>query len=435
MNIIKRNGNEVAFEANKIGEAISKANKSIKDIDKISDETIKNIQKKIENSCLNSHHTVSVEEVQDMVEKELYNVHAYSLMKAYMLYRYDRSIARKKNTIDDSILTLLNDSNEEIKQENSNKNPTIISVQRDYMAGEVSKDIVRRYLFPKDLMESHDSGELHIHDMDYIGQKSHNCDLLALDDMLQNGTVISGTKIDKPNSFSTACNVATQIIAQVASSQYGGCSFSLSHLIPFIDVSRNKIRNQVIEESKEFNIEIDEEKINKIVEKRLFNEIKNGIQTIQYQLVTLQTTNGQAPFVTMFMYINEVPEGQAKKDLVTAIEEVLKQRILGVKNEKGEYITVAFPKLIYVLEEDNIKPGTKYWYLTELAAKCTAKRLVPDYVSEKKMLEYKVDKNGEGHCYTPMGCRSFLTPYIDPETGKPKYYGRLTKMLSRLKIV
>ena len=435
MNIIKRNGNEVAFEADKIGEAISKANKSIKDIDRISDETIKDIQKKIEDICLKSRHTVSVEEVQDMVEKELYNVHAYSLMKSYMLYRYDRSLARKKNTIDDSILTLLNDSNEEIKQENSNKNPTIISVQRDYMAGEVSKDIVRRYLFPKDLMESHDSGELHIHDMDYIGQKSHNCDLLALDDMLQNGTVISGTKIDKPNSFSTACNVATQIIAQVASSQYGGCSFSLSHLIPFIDVSRNKIRKQVIEESKEFDIEINEEKINKIVEKRLFNEIKNGIQTIQYQLVTLQTTNGQAPFVTMFMYINEVPEGQAKKDLVTAIEEVLKQRILGVKNEKGEYITVAFPKLIYVLEEDNIKPGTKYWYLTELAAKCTAKRLVPDYVSEKKMLEYKVDKNGEGHCYTPMGCRSFLTPYIDPETGKPKYYGRLTKMLSRLKIV
>ena len=435
MNIIKRNGSEVTFESNKIGEAIAKANVSVNELDRISEEQILAIQNTIQDYCLKSSHTVSVEEVQDLVEKELYNIKAYNLMKSYMIYRYDRSIARKKNTTDDSILTLLNDSNEEIKQENSNKNPTIISVQRDYMAGEVSKDIVRRYLFPKDLMESHDNGEIHIHDMDYIGQKAHNCDLLALDDMLQNGTVISGTRIDKPNSFATACNVATQIIAQVASSQYGGCSFSLSHLIPFIDVSRNKIRNQVIEEAAAFKIDIDEEKLNAIVEKRLFNEIKNGIQTIQYQLVTLQTTNGQAPFVTMFMHINEVPEGKTRDDLLVAIEEVLKQRILGVKNEKGEYIAVAFPKLIYVLQEDNARPGTKYWYLTKLAAECSAKRLVPDYVSEKKMLEYKVDKNGEGHCYTPMGCRSFLTPYVDPETGKPKYYGRLTKMLSRLKIV
>ena len=351
MNIIKRNGNEVAFEANKIGEAISKANKSIKDIDRISDETIKNIQKKIENNCLNSHHTVSVEEVQDMVEKELYNVHAYTLMKAYMLYRYDRSIARKKNTIDDSILTLLNDSNEEIKQENSNKNPTIISVQRDYMAGEVSKDIVRRYIFPKDLMESHDNGELHIHDMDYIGQKSHNCDLLALDDMLQNGTVISGTKIDKPNSFSTACNVATQIIAQVASSQYGGCSFSLSHLIPFIDVSRNKIRKQVIEESKEFDIEIDEEKINKIVEKRLGkgslgfeSELAKNIENKDDVLKNINQHD--------LVKYGLIPELIGRIPIITVLQELDKEALVKIMTEPKNSIVKQYTKLF---EMDDVK--------------------------------------------------------------------------------
>lgn len=442
MNIIKRDGSEVLFEPIKISNAITKANDEMEGKDKLDPEIIAQIRDTITDKCNGYGRTVSVEEVQDMVERELFEHKMYVLMKAYMIYRHDRYLARTKNTTDDAILTLLDNSNEEIKQENSNKNPTIVSVQRDYMAGEVSKDIARRFLFPKEVMDAHDAGELHNHDMDYIAQKLHNCDLINLKDMLENGTVISGTKIDRPNSFATACNIATQIIAQVASSQYGGCSFSLSHLVPFIDTSRQKIKRDVIDEitmvieAADTTKSFDEFKslVDTITEKRLMKEIKNGIQTIQYQLVTLQTTNGQAPFVTMFMYINELPEGQQRDDLVKCIEEVLNQRILGVKNETGVYITVAFPKLIYVLEENNITPESKYWHLTQLAAKCTAKRLVPDYVSEKKMLEYKVDKNGVGHCFTPMGCRSFLTPYIDPETGEPKYYGRLTKMLSRLKI-
>ena len=434
MNVIKRNGSEVLFEPNKISEAISKANKEMEGKDKLAEDVILQIQNSITSKCEGMNRSVSVEDIQDMVERALYEHKMYKLMKSYMIYRYQRSLLRKKNTTDDTILSLLDDSNEEIKQENSNKNSTIISVQRDYMAGEVSKDLCRRVLFPDTINKAHDEGLIHQHDRDYIAAREHNCDLIDLKDMLENGTCISGTYIETPKSFSTACNVATQVIAQVASSQYGGCTFSLAHLVPFIDVSRQKIKADVVEEvtliieASGTDKTFDEFKdlIDTITEKRLMKEIKNGIQTIQYQLVTLQTTNGQAPFVSMALYLNEIPETEERqrKDFLIAVEEVLKQRTAGIKNEQGVPVTIAFPKLLYFLQEDNYKPGTKYWYLTQLAARCNVKRLVPDYISEKKMLEYKIDKNGNGNAYPCMGCRSFLTPYIDPETGKPKYYGR-----------
>ena len=433
MKIIKRNGQETFFDRQKIVNAVGKANAEMDDFARIEPETIVKLAADVEKECNHMGRSVSVEEIQDMVEDRLMAMNSFSLARKYITYRYSRALARKANTTDAHILSLIECNNEEVKQENSNKNPTVNSVQRDYMAGEVSKDLTRRVLLPEDIVKAHDEGIIHFHDADYFAQHMHNCDLVNLEDMLQNGTVISGTLIEKPHSFSTACNIATQIIAQVASNQYGGQSISLTHLAPFVDVSRAKIKKEVADELALVGIS-DEEHIAQIAEKRLRDEVRKGIQMIQYQVVTLLTTNGQAPFVTVFMYLNKARSEREKADLALIIEETLKQRIQGVKNESGEWITPAFPKLIYVLEPDNITEEGKYWYLTELAARCTAKRMVPDYISEKKMLEYKVDKNGEGHCYTCMGCRSFLTPYVD-ENGKPKYYGRFNQGVVTINLV
>ena len=427
MNVIKRSGSETKFDVEKIYNAICQANNSLDENQRLPDSKIREITAAVEKECKKRKRASSVEEIQDLVEKSIMAAGKYELAKSYITYRYRRALARKANTTDDQILTLIECTNEEVLQENSNKNPVCNSVQRDYMAGEVSKDISKRILLPKDVIDAHNEGIIHFHDMDYFAQHMHNCDLVNLEDMLQNGTVISGTMIEKPKSFSTACNIATQIIAQVASSQYGGQSISLTHLAPFVQVSREKITQEVKEELAITGVKMNEEQISTMVEERLKREIRKGIQTIQYQVVTLMTTNGQAPFVTVFMYLNEARNEREKKDLAFIIEETLKERIQGVKNEKGVWITPAFPKLIYVLEEDNVTKDSPYYYLTELAAKCSAKRLVPDYISEKKMLEYKVDKNGEGHCYTCMGCRSFLTPYVDPVTNEPKYYGRFNQ--------
>lgn len=435
MKIIKRSGVEVFFDSNKIVAAVQKANASVIDYEKLSDEQIQEIADNVEVACENMKRSASVEEIQDMVENQLMNQHAFTVARNYITYRYKRALVRKSNSTDEQILSLLECNNEEVKQENSNKNPTVNSVQRDYMAGEVSKDITKRFLLPEDIVEAHEKGLIHFHDADYFAQHMHNCCLVNLEDMLQNGTVISETGIDCPRSFSTACNIATQAIAQIASSQYGGQSISLSHLAPFVQVSREKFRIQVRTEFEKIGLDLDEEKINKVAEMRVREEINRGVQMIQYQVITLMTTNGQAPFITVFMYLDEVPEGQTRDDLAAIIEEMLHQRIKGVKNEKGVFITPAFPKLIYVLEEDNIHEDSKYFYLTRLAAQCTAKRMVPDYISEKKMKELKVDKNGEGHCYPCMGCRSFLTPYIDPETGKPKYYGRFNQGVVTINLV
>ena len=426
MKIIKRSGSEDIFDAAKIVAAIRKANNSVLDYEKLTADQIEEIASNVETACENMKRSPSVEEIQDMVENQLMNKRAFTVARNYITYRYKRAIVRKSNSTDQQILSLLECNNEEVKQENSNKNPTVNSVQRDYMAGEVSKDITRRFLLPEDIVEAHEKGLIHFHDADYFAQHMHNCCLVNLEDMLQNGTVISDTLIERPHSFSTACNIATQIIAQVASNQYGGQSISLAHLAPFVQVSREKIRRETLAEIEELGVHPTEEKINDIVEQRLRKEVNRGVQTIQYQVVTLLTTNGQAPFVTVFMYLNEAKNEQEKHDLAMIIEETLKQRHKGVKNEKGVWITPAFPKLIYVLEEDNITEDSKYWYLTELAAKCTAKRMVTDYISEKVMLQSKIDKNGEGHCFTCMGCRSFLTPYVD-ENGKPKYYGRFNQ--------
>lgn len=424
MKIIKRNGAEVDFIVEKIVDAVRKANNEVSEDNRLSEEQIMLIAGKVTALSKDLNRAVNVEEVQDFVENQIMDQKAFAVARKYITYRYSRALIRKSNTTDAQILTLIECNNEEVKQENSNKNPTVNSVQRDYMAGEVSKDLTRRLLLPRDIVEAHEEGLIHFHDADYFAQHMHNCDLVNLEDMLQNGTVISGTFIEKPHSFSTACNIATQIIAQVASNQYGGQSISLTHLAPFVDISRKKIRAEV--ESELADVAVMEDTITKITEKRLREEIRRGIQTIQYQVVTLLTTNGQAPFVTVFMYLGEARNERERADLALIIEETLKQRIRGVKNESGVWVTPAFPKLIYVLEEDNVREGSKYWYLTELSARCTAKRMVPDYISEKKMLEYKVDKNGEGHCYTCMGCRSFLTPYVD-ENGKPKYYGRFNQ--------
>ena len=433
MKLIKRNGAEVVFDKSKISAAITKANDAVEESDRITDRDIQSITDNVEKLCEKLHRSVSVEEVQDMVEREIMKKKAFTLAKAYITYRYKRALVRKSNTTDDKILSLIECNNEEVKQENSNKNPTVNSVQRDYMAGEVSKDITNRILLPEDIVKAHEEGIIHFHDADYFAQHMHNCDLVNLEDMLQNGTVISGTMIEKPHSFSTACNIATQIIAQVASNQYGGQSISLTHLAPFVQISREKIRNAVTKEFSEVGV-TDEAAIAKITEARLRDEIKRGVQCIQYQVVTLLTTNGQAPFITVFMYLGEARNEQEKADLALIIEETLLQRYQGVKNEAGIYITPAFPKLIYVLEEDNVREGSKYHYLTKLAAKCTAKRMVPDYISEKIMLQNKVDKNGDGHCYTCMGCRSFLTPYVD-ENGKAKYYGRFNQGVVTVNLV
>ena len=433
MKIIKRNGAEAVFDNEKIFAAVSKANEAVDKADRISEKDIKRITEKVTKKCDKLSRAVSVEEVQDMVEREIMATGAFTLAKTYITYRYTRELVRKSNTTDDKIISLIECNNEEVKQENSNKNPTVNSVQRDYMAGEVSKDITRRILLTPDIVKAHEEGLIHFHDADYFAQHMHNCDLVNLEDMLENGTVISGTMIEKPHSFSTACNIATQIIAQVASNQYGGQSISLTHLAPFVKISREKIRRAVISELAEVGV-TDEAIITKITEKRLRDEINRGVQCIQYQVVTLLTTNGQAPFITVFMYLGEAKDEETRADLALIIEEVLTQRIKGVKNEAGAWITPAFPKLIYVLEEDNVRPGSKYHYLTELAAKCTAKRMVPDYISEKIMLQNKVDKNGEGHCYTCMGCRSFLTPYVD-ENGKPKYYGRFNQGVVTVNLV
>ena len=434
MKIIKRSGAEVVFDPKKIIVAVTKANESVVPSERMSEVQIKRIAEDVESAAANINRSLSVEEIQDMVEDQIMNQRAFSVARRNITYRYNRALIRKSNTTDEQILSLIECNNEEVKQENSNKNPTVNSVQRDYMAGEVSKDITKRILLPGDIVEAHENGLIHFHDADYFAQHMHNCDLVNLEDMLQNGTVISGTLIEKPHSFSTACNIATQIIAQVASCQYGGQSISLTHLAPFVDISRKKIRNEVIEEFKEISEELTDEKIDKITERRLLQEIRKGVQMIQYQVVTLMTTNGQAPFVTVFMYLNEAKNEREREDLALIIEETLRQRFEGVKNEKGVWITPAFPKLIYVLEEDNIREGTKYWYLTKLAAKCTAKRMVPDYISEKIMLENKIDKNGEGHCYTCMGCRSFLTPYVD-EDGNAKYYGRFNQGVVTVNLV
>ena len=425
MRIIKRNGSEEDFNIEKIINAVKKANGS-GEHKFLTDEQIEDVADYVEYKCNKIKRAVSVEEIQDMVDDQLMSKGAFELARRYVRYRYNRSLVRKANTTDNRILSLIECNNEEVKQENSNKNPTVNSVQRDYMAGEVSRDLTRRMLLPADIVEADKEGIIHFHDSDYFAQHMHNCDLVNLEDMLQNGTVISDTLIERPHSFSTACNIATQIIAQVASNQYGGQSISLAHLAPFVQVSREKIRRETLAEIEELGVHPTEEKINDIVEQRLRKEVNRGVQTIQYQVVTLLTTNGQAPFVTVFMYLNEAKNEQEKHDLAMIIEETLKQRHKGVKNEKGVWITPAFPKLIYVLEEDNITEDSKYWYLTELAAKCTAKRMVPDYISEKVMLQSKIDKNGEGHCFTCMGCRSFLTPYVD-ENGKPKYYGRFNQ--------
>ena len=434
MNIIKRSGAEVVFDPKKIEIAVAKANESVVPSARMTPVQIKRIAEDVESAALNINRSLSVEEIQDMVEDQIMNQRAFDVARRYITYRYTRALVRKSNTTDDQILSLIECNNEEVKQENSNKNPTVNSVQRDYMAGEVSKDITKRLLLPNDIVEAHEQGLIHFHDADYFAQHMHNCDLVNLEDMLQNGTVISGTLIEKPHSFSTACNIATQIIAQVASCQYGGQSISLTHLAPFVDISRQKIRRTVVEELREVDENATEEMIDRITERRLREEVKSGVQMIQYQVVTLMTTNGQAPFVTVFMYLNEAKNEQERADLALIIEETLKQRYRGVKNEKGVWITPAFPKLIYVLEEDNITEGTPYYYLTKLAAKCTAKRMVPDYISEKIMLQNKVDKNGEGHCYTCMGCRSFLTPYVD-ENGKPKYYGRFNQGVVTVNLV
>ncbi len=435
MKIIKRNGSEAVFDITKIIAAITKANKVVPDAQRLTKQQIIEISDHVQEVCYARGHAMNVEEIQDIVEDAIMATGAYEVARRYITYRYVQSLKRTHNTTDDKILSLIECNNEEVKQENSNKNPTVNSVQRDYMAGEVSKDLTMRMLLPPEIVKAHEEGIIHFHDADYYAQHMHNCDLGNLDDMLQNGTVISGTLIEKPHSFSTACNIATQIIAQVASSQYGGQSISLTHLAPFVDVSRKKIRRDVEAEMKDLGIDPGEEKISEIVEKRLREEIKRGVQTIQYQVVTLMTTNGQAPFITVFMYLNEAGDNQRlKSDLAIVIEEMLRQRYQGVKNEAGVWITPAFPKLIYVLENDNIYEGQPYYYLTKLAAKCTAKRMVPDYISEKKMLEYKVDKNGEGHCFTCMGCRSFLTPYID-ENGKPKYYGRFNQGVVTINLV
>ena len=435
MKIIKRNGSEVLFDQTKITAAIEKANNEVVETDRLSDEDIDNITNNVKYQCEKMKRALNVEEIQNLVENEIMKLNAFAVARKYITYRYMRALVRKSNTTDEQILSLIECANEEVKQENSNKNPTVNSVQRDYMAGEVSKDITKRLLLPGHIVKAHEEGIIHFHDSDYFAQHMHNCCLVNLEDMLQNGTVISETMIERPKSFSTACNIATQIIAQVASSQYGGQSISLSHLAPFVDVSRQKFRKEVREEFEQENIPVSEEQINELAEYRVRKEINRGVQMIKYQVITLMTTNGQAPFVTVFMYLNEVPDGQIKDDLALIIEETLNQRILGVKNEKGVYVTPAFPKLIYVLEENNISEDSKYWYLTELAAKCTAKRMVPDYISEKKMLELKVDKNDEGHCYTCMGCRSFLTPYVDPETNKPKYYGRFNQGVVTINLV
>ena len=434
MKIIKRSGAEVSFDPKKIVIAVAKANQSVVPSERMSDIQIKRIAEDVESAAANINRSLSVEEIQDMVEDQIMNQRAFEVARRYITYRYNRALVRKSNTTDEQILSLIECNNEEVKQENSNKNPTVNSVQRDYMAGEVSKDITKRILLEPDIVEAHENGIIHFHDADYFAQHMHNCDLVNLGDMLQNGTVISGTLIEKPHSFSTACNIATQIIAQVASCQYGGQSISLTHLAPFVDISRKKIRVEVEDELKTIGTTLTNEQIDTVVEKRLREEVRKGVQMIQYQVVTLMTTNGQAPFVTVFMYLNEAENEREKQDLAMIIEETLRQRYQGVKNEKGVWITPAFPKLIYVLEEDNIKEDSKYWYLTKLAAKCTAKRMVPDYISEKIMLQNKIDKNGEGHCYTCMGCRSFLTPYVD-ENGKPKYYGRFNQGVVTVNLV
>lgn len=434
MNIIKRSGTEVVFDINKIIIAITKANHEVVEQERLSEEQIRTIAENVMQICSDMQRALSVEEIQDLVENQIMDKRAFAVARKYITYRYKRALVRKSNSTDEQILSLLECNNEEVKQENSNKNPTVNSVQRDYMAGEVSKDITKRFLLPEDIVEAHEQGIIHFHDADYFAQHMHNCCLVNLEDMLQNGTVISGTMIEKPHSFSTACNIATQIIAQIASSQYGGQSISLSHLAPFVQISRERFRREVRAEFEAAHTEISEEAINRIAEMRVRNEVERGVQTIQYQVITLMTTNGQAPFVTVFMYLDEVPEGQLREDLAIIIEEVLKQRIQGVKNESGAYITPAFPKLIYVLEEDNVREGTKYWELTKLAAECTAKRMVPDYISEKIMMQNKVDKNGNGHCYTCMGCRSFLTPYVD-ENNQPKYYGRFNQGVVTLNLV
>ncbi len=434
MKIIKRSGAEVDFDPKKIEIAVKKANESVVPSERMSDIQIRRIAEDVESAATNVNRSLSVEEIQDMVEDQIMNQRAFDVARRYITYRYQRALVRKANTTDEQILSLIECNNEEVKQENSNKNPTVNSVQRDYMAGEVSKDITKRLLLDNDIVEAHEQGIIHFHDADYFAQHMHNCDLVNLEDMLQNGTVISGTLIEKPHSFSTACNIATQIIAQVASCQYGGQSISLAHLAPFVDISRKKIYTEVLEEFREAGTDISPDKAREIAEKRLLNEVRKGVQMIQYQVVTLMTTNGQAPFVTVFMYLNEAKNEQEKRDLALIIEEVLKQRYQGVKNEKGVWITPAFPKLIYVLEEDNITEDGEYWYLTKLSAKCTAKRMVPDYISEKVMLKNKIDKNGEGHCYTCMGCRSFLTPYVD-ENGKPKYYGRFNQGVVTVNLV
>ena len=433
MKIIKRNGAEVPFDITKIITAVTKASDSVGGQDRLTREQITQIAAAVTDQCQQLSRAVSVEEVQDMVENQLMDIHAHDVARHYITYRYIQSLKRQTNTTDERILSLIECQNEEVKQENANKNPTVNSVQRDYMAGEISKDLTSRLLLDPEIVKAHKEGLIHFHDSDYFAQHMHNCDLVNLEDMLQNGTVISGTYIEKPHSFSTACNIATQIIAQVASNQYGGQSISLTHLAPFVDVSRKKIAAEV--ELEMSGLDVSAERKKEIVEHRLRNEINRGVQTIQYQVVTLMTTNGQAPFITVFMYLGEARNPQEKADLAIIIEETIRQRYQGVKNEAGVWITPAFPKLIYVLEEDNIRPGTPYYYLTELAAKCTAKRMVPDYISEKKMLELKVDQNGEGHCYTCMGCRSFLTPYVDPETGKPKYYGRFNQGVVTINLV
>ena len=433
MKIIKRNGAEVPFDITKIITAVTKASDSVGGKARLSREQITDIAAAVTDQCQALNRAVSVEEVQDMVENQLMDIKAHDIARHYITYRYIQSLKRQTNTTDERILSLIECQNEEVKQENANKNPTVNSVQRDYMAGEISKDLTARLLLDPEIVKAHQEGLIHFHDSDYFAQHMHNCDLVNLDDMLQNGTVISGTYIEKPHSFSTACNIATQIIAQVASNQYGGQSISLTHLAPFVDVSRKKIAAEV--EAEMEGLDVSDERKREIVERRLRSEINRGVQTIQYQVVTLMTTNGQAPFITVFMYLGEARNAQEKADLAIIIEETIRQRYQGVKNEAGVWITPAFPKLIYVLEEDNIHPGDPYYYLTELAAKCTAKRMVPDYISEKKMLELKVDKNGEGHCYTCMGCRSFLTPYVDPETGKPKYYGRFNQGVVTINLV
>ena len=433
MKIIKRNGAEVPFDITKIITAVTKASDSVGGKARLSREQITDIAAAVTDQCQALNRAISVEEIQDMVENQLMDIKAHDIARHYITYRYIQSLKRQTNTTDERILSLIECQNEEVKQENANKNPTVNSVQRDYMAGEISKDLTARLLLDPEIVKAHQEGLIHFHDSDYFAQHMHNCDLINLDDMLQNGTVISGTYIEKPHSFSTACNIATQIIAQVASNQYGGQSISLTHLAPFVDVSRKKIAAEV--EAEMEGLDVSAERKREIVERRLRNEINRGVQTIQYQVVTLMTTNGQAPFITVFMYLGEARNPQEKADLAIIIEETIRQRYQGVKNEAGVWITPAFPKLIYVLEEDNIRPGAPYYYLTELAAKCTAKRMVPDYISEKKMLEMKVDKNGEGHCYTCMGCRSFLTPYVDPETGKPKYYGRFNQGVVTINLV